>query len=71
MDNRSVRRFLNLRLQDVARATGISPERISQAERGLIRLRPSEATAVRNFLQMKLRGATARADEQDADGGAR
>jgi transcriptional regulator with XRE-family HTH domain len=60
MDPRNLRRFLNLRLEDVSKATGISPNRLSQAERGLIRLRQSETVAVRNFLQMKLRGAAAK-----------
>jgi transcriptional regulator with XRE-family HTH domain len=68
MDNRNVRRYLNLRLQDVARATGISAQRLSQAERGLVRLRPSEAVAVRNFLRMKLSGVAAKEGIANAQG---
>jgi hypothetical protein len=56
MDMRSIRRFLNLRLTDVERATGISAARISEAERGLTRLTRAEERAVKNFLQMKLAG---------------
>ena len=57
MDMRSIRRFLNLRLTDVERATGIPAGRISEAERGLTRLKPAEQHAVMNFLKMKLAGA--------------
>jgi transcriptional regulator with XRE-family HTH domain len=56
MDMRSIRRFLNLRLTDVERATGIAAARISEAERGLTRLTRAEERAVKNFLQMKLAG---------------
>lgn len=57
MDMRAIRRFLNLRLTDVERATGIAAARISEAERGLTRLTRSEERAVTNFLKMKLGGA--------------
>jgi hypothetical protein len=57
MDTRPVRRFLNLRLTDVERATGIAAARVSEAERGLTQLKPTEECAVTNFLKMKLAGA--------------
>jgi hypothetical protein len=57
IDQRSVRRFLNLRLIDVERATGIATARLSEAERGLARLKPAEQRAVTNFLRRKLAGA--------------
>jgi hypothetical protein len=57
IDQRSVRRFLNLRLVDLERATGIAAARLSEAERGLTRLKPAEQRAVMNFLRAKLAGA--------------
>jgi hypothetical protein len=57
MDQRSVRRFLNLRLIDLERATGIASQRLSEAERGLTRLKPAEQRAVMNFLRARLAGA--------------
>ena len=57
MDPRSVRRFLNLRLIDLERATGISSQRLSEAERGITRLKPAEQRAVMNFLRARLAGA--------------
>ena len=59
LDQRSVRRFLNLRLIDLERATGIAAARLSEAERGLTRLKPAEQRAVMNFLLLKLAGALA------------
>ena len=59
LDQRSVRRFLNLRLIDLERATGIAAARLSEAERGLTRLKPAEQRAVMNFLRLKLAGALA------------
>jgi hypothetical protein len=59
-DQRSVRRFLNLRLIDVERATGIASQRLSEAERGLTRLKPAEQHAVMNFLRAKLAGTLGR-----------
>ena len=56
MDMRAIRRFLNLRLTDVERATGIAAARISEAERGLTRLTRAEERAIVNFLKMKLAG---------------
>jgi transcriptional regulator with XRE-family HTH domain len=56
MDMRSLRRALNLRLTDVSRATGIAAARISEAERGLTRLKATEQRAVMNFLRMKFAG---------------
>jgi|HubBroStandDraft_4_1064222.scaffolds.fasta_scaffold28270_5 transcriptional regulator with XRE-family HTH domain len=46
MDIRSIRRFLGLRLIDVANATGVNAGRVSLAERGLTRLSPAEHRAV-------------------------
>jgi transcriptional regulator with XRE-family HTH domain len=54
---RAIRRFLNLRLTDVERATGIAAARISEAERGLTRLSRSEERIVSDFLKRKLAGA--------------
>jgi len=60
MDMRSIRRFLNLRLTDVERATGIAAARISEAERGLTGLTRAEEHAVSTFLKMKLADAVDR-----------
>jgi hypothetical protein len=57
MDMRAIRRFLNLRLTDVERATGIAAARISEAERGLTRLTRAEERVVSEFLKRKLAGA--------------
>jgi hypothetical protein len=62
-DQRAVRRFLNLRLIDVEHATGIAASRISESERGVIRLRASEQRIVTNFLRRKL--AATLADESE------
>jgi len=51
---RAIRNFLGLRLLDVSRATGVSTDRLSGAERGLARLQPGELMAVRNFLRERL-----------------
>jgi transcriptional regulator with XRE-family HTH domain len=53
-NQRAVRRFLNLRLIDVERATGIAASRISESERGVRPLRPSEQRVVTTFLREKL-----------------
>jgi hypothetical protein len=53
-DQRTVRRFLNLRLIDLERATGVAAARISAAERGVLDLRPQEQRIVSNFLREKL-----------------
>lgn len=58
-----MRRFLNLRLIDLERATGIAAARISAAERGVLELRPAEQRIVTNFLREKL--AAVMADEQE------
>jgi cobalamin biosynthesis protein CbiG len=58
-NQRAVRRFLNLRLIDVERATGIAATRISESERGLTQLRPAEQRIVTNFLREKLSCALA------------
>jgi transcriptional regulator with XRE-family HTH domain len=53
-NQRSIRRFLNLRLIDLERACGISATRISQSERGVLELRPQEQRIITNFLRAKL-----------------
>jgi hypothetical protein len=60
---RDIRRFLNLRLIDVERATGVAASRISESERGICRLNPTEDRIVTNFLRDKL--AAARADARE------
>ncbi len=54
MDFRSLRRALDLRLVDVQRATGVSAQRLSLAERGLARLTDLERRAVESFLRERL-----------------
>ena len=54
MSIKAIRRFLGIRLIDLERATGIRADRISEAERGLTRLSPSERRAVENFLRARL-----------------
>jgi hypothetical protein len=61
-NQRSIRRFLDLRLIDVERATGISVSRISDSERGLIQLRPAEQRIVTEFLRQKLAAVLAAED---------
>jgi transcriptional regulator with XRE-family HTH domain len=58
-NQRAIRQFLNLRLIDVERATGIAAVRISESERGLTPLRPAEQRIVTNFLREKLASALA------------
>ncbi len=54
LQQRSIRLFLNLRLTDVEHATGIAAFRISESERGIRDLHPSEQKIVTNFLKEKL-----------------
>jgi transcriptional regulator with XRE-family HTH domain len=54
VDIRSIRRALDIRLIDEARATGISASRLSLAERGLAKLSDSERRAVENFLRARM-----------------
>lgn len=54
VEQRAIRRFLNVRLIDLERATGIAASRISAAERGVKDLRASEQSVVTNFLRRKL-----------------
>ena len=63
-DQRAVRRFLNLRLIDLERATGITAARISQAERGVLELRPAEQKIVTNFLRERLAAVLALEQER-------
>jgi hypothetical protein len=62
-EQRALRRFLNLRLIDLERETGIPAPRISEAERGVLDLRPAEQRIVTNFLREKL--AAVLADETE------
>lgn len=66
INQRAIRQFLNLRLIDLERATGITATRISQAERGVLELRPAEQRIVTNFLREKL--AAFMASEKERDG---
>jgi len=59
LHQRDIRRFLNLRLMDLERATGIAASRISESERGIQDLRPTEQRIVTNFLRAKLDGVLA------------
>jgi len=59
-DQRAIRRFLNLRLTDLERATGISAVRIGASERGVKELHPAEQRIVTNFLRAKLASALER-----------
>jgi hypothetical protein len=54
MGIKAVRKFIGLRLIDLERATGIRAERISEAERGLTQLSPSERRTIENFLRARL-----------------
>lgn len=69
-DQRAVRRFLNLRLIDLERATGITAARISDAERGIAQLRPAEQRIITRFLQEKLIGELAEREDAAQDGAA-
>ena len=51
---RPIRNFLGLRLVDVSRATGVTTDKLSDAERGLAQLQRGEFVAVRNFLRERL-----------------
>jgi hypothetical protein len=48
------RRFLNLRLTDVSNATGIPTQRLSCAERALLKLDATERLAVESFIRQRL-----------------
>lgn len=59
MDIRTIRLAMELRLVDVQRATGVSVEKISLAERGLRRLTAVERRAVEDFLRARIRSEIA------------
>jgi hypothetical protein len=63
LQQRAIRLFLNLRLTDVEYATGIAAARISESERGIKDLHPSEQRIVTTFLKEKL--AAVLADERE------
>jgi len=63
-NQRAIRKFLNLRLIDLERATGVTSARLSESERGLIELRPGEQRIVTNFLREKLAAIVASEAEQ-------
>jgi transcriptional regulator with XRE-family HTH domain len=65
MDYRSLRLALELRQIDVQRATGISADRISQAERGLVQLTDRERRSIENFLRARLRSEIEPAGEAE------
>jgi hypothetical protein len=64
-NQRAIRRFLNLRLIDLERATGIIAARISESERGLTQLRPVEQQIITRFLQDKLTAELVEREERD------
>jgi hypothetical protein len=64
-DQRAIRRLLNLRLIDLERATGVTAARISESERGLGQLRPTEQQVIMRFLHEKL--AAQFAEREDGD----
>lgn len=49
-----VRRFLGLTQMHVCHETGVTPQRLSQGERGRIVLNPTELRLIKNFLAGKL-----------------
>lgn len=55
MDWRKARLFLELRQADVANATGITVQRLSLAERGMISLDRVEMSSLENFLRSRLK----------------
>jgi transcriptional regulator with XRE-family HTH domain len=55
MDIRRFRRFVEARQVDVSRATGISLQRLSDAERGLASLDAGEIAAIEDFLKARAR----------------
>lgn len=54
VDIRSVRLALELRQIDIQHATGVSAQRLSQAERGLVQLSDLEKQAIEMFLRARL-----------------
>jgi transcriptional regulator with XRE-family HTH domain len=63
VNQRAIRKFLNVRLIDLERVTGVAANRISESERGLTRLHPTEQRIITNFLRAKL--AATLADEDN------
>jgi transcriptional regulator with XRE-family HTH domain len=53
-DWRKARLFLELRQADVASVTGVSVERLSRAERGLLVLNDVERASLERFLKARL-----------------
>jgi hypothetical protein len=56
---RQLRRFLNLRLIDVANAIGIPSQGLSLAERELLHLNPVEQSLVESFILVRMKEAKA------------
>lgn len=69
LDLRPIRRFLNLTLGDVFRATGVPAQRLSLWERGLTDLKPLEYEVVVRFLKSRAAGYAVREVEVPQLGG--
>ena len=54
MDWRKARLFLELRQADVANATGLTIQRLSLAERGMVTLSRAETASLESFLKVQL-----------------
>jgi len=64
---RRLRAFLLLSLRDVEGATGVSAERLSKAERGLIVLNATETRCVQHFYEARYQMAQEEAGEETAN----
>ena len=67
---RAIRLFLNVRLSDLARATGVSAQKISDSERGLCELSAADQRLVTNFLRSRV-AAVLEGEEMDHENSTR